>query len=165
MLFDPEPSDAADQRVKELFQPGPFRLGSRAAVAASEVAAVQSRPKPPRPSPRMDHGVFRKLKQGKFRPEARIDLHGMTADAAHSELMEFAFRAHASGKRLVLVITGKGRGAADDDPFPSRPGVLRRSLPEWLGRPPLNSIVQEWTEAHIRHGGSGAFYVYLRRAR
>lgn len=146
----------------EVFRPTPFRIGSR---ATSAPAPATSATPVSRPSPRMDHGTYRKLKQGRFRPEARIDLHGMTADAAHSALTGFIFRAHASGKRLLLVITGKGRGGLDDDPFPSRPGVLRRSLPDWLSRPPLNSVVQEWTEAHLRHGGSGAFYVYLRRPR
>ena len=113
----------------------------------------------------MDSSAFRKLKKGKLRPEVKVDLHGMTADAAHAALTGFLFRAHSSGKRLILVITGKGRPGTDDGPIPSRPGVLRRNLPEWLSRPPLNSVVQEWTEAHLRHGGSGAFYVYLRRPR
>lgn len=148
-----------------VFHVAPFQIGSSAGSATAEAAAaLAARPRAKVP-PRMDHGVYRKLKQGKVRPEGRIDLHGMTADAAHAALLGFVFRAHASGKRLILVITGKGRGGGDDDPFPSRPGVLRRSLPEWLVRPPLNAVVQEWTEAHMRHGGSGAFYVYLRRPR
>lgn len=152
------------ESASEGFRPEPFQIGSRATTSIANSTTSRARPETKRPSPRMDHGAFRKLKKGKFRPEARLDLHGMTADAAHSALTGFLFQAQASGKRLVLVITGKGRSGADDDPLPSRPGVLRRSLPEWLVRPPLSSVVQEWTEAHVRHGGSGAFYVYLRRS-
>lgn len=114
---------------------------------------------------RMDTGTFRKLKRGKGRPEARIDLHGMTAEAARLALTTFLIGAQNSGKRLVLVITGKGRSGDDEGPIPVRAGVLRRSLPEWTSRPPLSSVVLQTTEAHQRHGGSGAFYVYLRRSR
>lgn len=113
----------------------------------------------------MDRATYQRMKRGKTRPEARIDLHGMTADAALSALSGFLFRAHASGKRLVLVITGKGRTALDDGPIPMRAGVLRQSLPDWVSRPPLSAIVMQATEAHQRHGGSGAFYLYLRRPR
>ncbi|WP_315898768.1 Smr/MutS family protein [Vannielia litorea] len=80
--------------------------------------------------------------------------------------MKFIHSAHADGKRLVLVITGKGRTKPDDDgPIPSRPGVLRRQVPDWLTRPPLASLVLEVIPANLRHGGDGAFYVYLRRTR
>jgi DNA-nicking Smr family endonuclease len=163
-------SDQADgnqnrpQPVAE-FRIEPFRVGSRATTALSEGPASPSSTPSGRPALNMDRATFQKMKRGKVRPEARIDLHGMTADAAHNALTAFLFHAHASGKRLVLVITGKGRPGTDDGPIPSRVGVLRRSLPEWLSRPPLQAIVQQATESHQRHGGSGAFYVYLRRAR
>lgn len=114
---------------------------------------------------RMDRKTYSRMKRGKADPEARIDLHGMTVAAAQTALIGFILRAYADEKRLVLVITGKGRHADDGDPVPRRTGVLRQHLPEWLSSSPLNQIVLDWTSSHQRHGGSGAFYVYLRRRR
>jgi len=111
----------------------------------------------------MDHKAYGRMKRGKLEPEARIDLHGMTQAAAHSALNAFILRAHASGHRLVLVITGKGRDGAEAGPIPSGPGILRRQVPHWLELPPLNQAVLQVAAAHARHGGSGAYYVYLRR--
>lgn len=110
---------------------------------------------------RMDHKTHKRMSQGKLRPEARLDLHGMTLAAAHPELMRFILSCQANGLRLVLVITGKGRG--DHGPLPTRPGALRHQVPIWLHQPPLAGAVQQVTAAHYRHGGEGAYYVYLRR--
>ncbi len=112
---------------------------------------------------RMDHRAFRKMKRGKSEPEARIDLHGMTLAEAHPALIAFILRAQASGTRLVLVITGKGRSSGDGGPIPQRVGALRHQVPHWLHSPPLVAAVQQIAPAHQRHGGGGAYYVYLRR--
>ena len=90
------------------------------------------------------------LRRGRHEPDARIDLHGLSHDTAYSAALRFLSRAQAEGKRLVLVITGKG-------------GVLRARLPYWLGQSELKPLIAGVREAHIRHGGSGAFYVLLRR--
>lgn len=112
---------------------------------------------------RMDAKAFGKMNKGKLSPESRIDLHGMTLSEAHPELMAFILGAHVAGLRLVLVITGKGKLKADHGPIPQRMGVLRHQVPQWLRLPPLAAAVLQVAEAHLRHGGSGAFYVYLRR--
>ena len=114
---------------------------------------------------RMDQKAFKRMKRGKMAPEGRIDLHGMTLDRAHPALTRFILGAAGSGKRLVLVITGKGRDRDDGDPIPTRKGVLRHQLPHWLTTPPLVHHVIQFTPAHISHGGEGAFYVYLKRQR
>lgn len=110
---------------------------------------------------RMDAKSFGKMARGKLVPEARIDLHGMTLAEAHPELIRFILSAQSDGLRLVLVITGKGKGVAD--PVPRPIGALRHQVPHWLRLPPLALSVQQVAEAHLKHGGSGAFYVYLRR--
>ena len=92
------------------------------------------------------------LRRGRIEPEARIDLHGMTHDGAYRALIGFLTRARSDDKRVVLVVTGKG-------------GVLRDALPLWLGQKDLAPLVSGISEAHIKHGGSGAFYVSLRRTR
>lgn len=110
---------------------------------------------------RMDPKTHRRMTRGKLRPEARLDLHGMTLAVAHPRLIEFLMSCHAAGFRLVLIITGKGRG--DHGPLPTRPGALRHHVPFWLHGAPLSALVQQVTAAHDRHGGEGAYYVYLRR--
>ena len=113
----------------------------------------------------MDNKAFTKLKRGKLSPEGRIDLHGMTLDRAHPALTRFILGAHKNGKRLVLVITGKGKMRDEGGPIPVRHGVLRHQVPQWLSMPPLASAVLQVSQAHISHGGGGAYYVYLRRQR
>ncbi len=113
----------------------------------------------------MDMKQFQRMTRGKLEPEARIDLHGMTLAQAHAALNGFILRAQGAGLRLVLVITGKGKSVADDGPIPRRPGALKHDVPQWLRMAPLAGAVLELREAHARHGGSGAYYVYLRRGR
>lgn len=113
----------------------------------------------------MDWKQHKKMKRGRIRPEARIDLHGMTIAQAHPALSRFILDASANGLRLVLVITGKGKSRPDTGPIPERHGVLRHQVPHWLHNAPLKQHVLQITEAHVSHGGQGAYYVYLRRSR
>jgi DNA-nicking Smr family endonuclease len=136
----------------------PFRLGEKKqnpAVAAKPVVPLLN----------MDAKAYGKMTRGKLTPEARIDLHGMTLAEAHPELIRFILNAHSDGLRLVLVITGKGKPGADHGPIPQRAGVLRHQLPHWLRQVPLSPVILQVNEAHLRHGGSGAYYVYLKRQR
>ena len=111
----------------------------------------------------MDAKAHARMTRGKLAPEARIDLHGMTLAEAHPELIRFILNAHSAGLRLVLVITGKGKQKPDHGPIPQRLGVLRHQLPLWLRQAPLAPCVLQISEAHLKHGGTGAFYIYLRR--
>lgn len=111
----------------------------------------------------MDAKTHGRMTRGKLQPEARIDLHGLTLSKAHPELIRFILNAQARGLRLVLVITGKGKQRDDGGPIPQRVGALRHQVPGWLHLPPLGPAVLQVAEAHQRHGGSGAYYVYLRR--
>jgi DNA-nicking Smr family endonuclease len=113
----------------------------------------------------MDNKSYGKMKRGKIKPEARIDLHGMTMAEAHPELMAFILGSQAVGRRLVLVITGKGKDRDDGGPIPTRHGILRHQVPQWLALPPLAQAILQVTPAHLKHGGHGAYYVYLRRNR
>jgi len=99
-----------------------------------------------------------KLSRGRSEIEARLDLHGMTQMRAHRALSGFLQRAHHEGLTFVLVITGKGRSGGES-------GVLRRQVPEWLSLPEFRAFVVGFEEAHIGHGGEGALYVRIRRAR
>lgn len=113
----------------------------------------------------MDRKSYERMSRGKLSPEARIDLHGMTVAEAHPELIRFILNSWSEGRRLVLVITGKGKPGPDFGPIPQRYGVLKHQVPHWLRLPPLGPCILQVTEAHLKHGGSGAYYVYLRRPR
>ena len=154
--------------------PPPMLRKSRSVVIGKPTGSVKKAPNNLMPSlpdqlggtpVQMDKKSFGKLKRGKLKPEGRIDLHGMTLDRAHPALTRFILSSHKSGRRLVLVITGKGKQRDEGGPIPVRHGVLRHQVPQWLGMVPLSSAVLQVSQAHISHGGGGAYYVYLRRHR
>jgi DNA-nicking Smr family endonuclease len=108
-----------------------------------------------------------RLKRGLIEPDARIDLHGMTQLAAHRTLFAWMTTAHQRGLRLVLVVTGKGNPRNDENaPWMMSPhGVLKQMVPRWLNEPELAALIAAIHPAHTKHGGDGALYVYLRKAR
>jgi len=108
-----------------------------------------------------------RLRKGKVEPDGRIDLHGMTEAVAHRTLHTWLVAAHGRGYRLVLVITGKGNPRKDESTawMQSPHGVLKQMVPRWLNEPELKALIASTSPAHVRHGGDGALYVYLRKAR
>ena len=101
----------------------------------------------------IDGSTQRRLIRGEILIDLRLDLHGMTAARAHNQLHQFIESAAQEGCRCVLVITGKGSG------------VLNGHVPNWLKQKPLSLHVLALAEARPKDGGSGAFYVLLRRKR
>lgn len=121
--------------------------------------------RPSQTSPNMDRRNFQRLLKGKLDIDATLDLHGMTADVAQRRLNQFIRTANTMGHRLLLIITGKGKRADVDEFNRPRSGVLRTGVPEWLKTGPESDLVLQVTQAHPKHGGGGAYYVYLRRNR
>ncbi|WP_119302372.1 Smr/MutS family protein [Dongia deserti] len=130
-------------------------------------------PPPPKPKPApsakphelahgLSHGIDRRqaerFRKGKLPIEGKIDLHGRTQQDAHDDLLAFLRRAHAAGKRTVLVVTGKGMTT-------SKTGILRQAVPRWLNEPAFRSLVLAFDYAEPQHGGEGALYVLLKRVR
>lgn len=138
-----------------------FRIGAKASQKPITPSGVSS---PKGVSANMDKKNFQRLVRGKLDIDGRLDLHGLTQEQAKIMLRAKIMQAHDAGKRLILVITGKGKHRTDEFNR-SVVGVLRQNVPMWLRQPPLNSVVLEVTTAQQRHGGDGAFYVYLRRNR
>lgn len=156
---DPKPRDL--EVPKSWLEP--FRLGQKArSTQGHEIAPSLGEGLRAAPL-QMDAKLHGRMVRGKVTPEARIDLHGMTLAEAHPELIRFILRAQSEGIRLALVITGKGKRGDDSGPIPQRMGALRHQVPQWLRMPPLSHAVLQVSEAHLKHGGSGAYYVYLRR--
>ena len=128
-------------------------------------------PKAPTPPPlaAIEKRLRQKLSRGQRSVDAKIDLHGLRQDEAHAALQQFLARAHAGGAALVLVVTGKGgrkpveeRGA---DYGEAPRGVLHRLVPIWLSDPSTRRFVIGFEPASQQHGGSGALYVRIRKAR
>lgn len=132
-----------------------------APVPKSLAAPRKSPAAPPPPLAPLGRRERSQLSRGRKEIDARLDLHGMTQTKAHRVLLNFLHHAHESGMAFVLVITGKGRTVGPE----SERGVLRRQVPHWLGLPEFRGFVIGFEEAHIGHGGEGALYVRVRRAR
>jgi DNA-nicking Smr family endonuclease len=105
----------------------------------------------------VDGNTRKKMQRGSLEPAARLDLHGFTQEAAHRALLSFLRGSHKSGARLILVITGKG------NPKKEGGGVLKAMVPRWLHQAEFSALIAAIEPAHIRHGGAGALYVYLRK--
>jgi DNA-nicking Smr family endonuclease len=107
-----------------------------------------------------DRDIDRALSRGRRAPEAKLDLHGMTLAAAERAVAEFLAESSERGRRLVLIITGKGLRLEGGRVFGGR---IRAEFSAWLDRADNRARVAGVRAAHPRHGGSGAFYVLLRR--
>ena len=149
--LSPAPAEAETNVVKK------SPASPRPIAAARIVAPAKPAPPPLAPIGRRERSH---LSRGRKEIDARLDLHGMTQTRAHRALFGFLQRAHHDGLTFVLVITGKGKMGLE-----SERGVLRRQVPQWLGLPEFRSLVVGFEEAHIGHGGEGALYVRVRRAR
>ncbi|MGO9046107.1 MAG: Smr/MutS family protein [Xanthobacteraceae bacterium] len=155
----PEPSQPAKVSAKD----------DKSVSARPRVVVRHERPpekKPPEKTAPPLAPLGRRLKQrvarGREAIDARLDLHGFTQVHAHAELLRFLRRAQADGARIVLVVTGKGAGKGGDA---HERGVLKRQVPLWLSLPEFRSLIVGFEDAHAGHGGAGALYVRLRRAR
>lgn len=118
----------------------------------------------PPPLVPLERRLRQRLARGHSPIDAVIDLHGLRQSEAHDALRRFLAGAQSQGARVVLVVTGKGGGAAREAGLFEERGVLRRTVPHWLRLPDLRSVVIGFEEAAGSHGGSGALYVRIRRA-
>lgn len=142
----------------------PKRAAAPPRRPAPVTSATPARPPAPPPlaegeAPGVDKRTATRLRRGLMTVEATLDLHGLGRETARERLTAFIASHHAAGRRCVLVITGKG---LKDD---WSPGVIRSAVPQWLNEPPLRPLVLSFATAQPQHGGSGAIYVLLKRAR
>ena len=105
----------------------------------------------------------KRVSRGRREIDASVDLHGLTQEQAFQRLQGFLAQAVIMQNRCVLIITGKGPPQTRDAPLYASPrGVLRRRFLEWVDGP-LSGNIASVAQAHQRHGGAGAFYVFLKR--
>lgn len=103
-------------------------------------------------------GILAKLRRGDFSYQAYVDLHGYDRVQARQVVVDFLRGSFARNQRCVLIISGRGHNSANRQP------VLREHLVTWLTRSPLNRVVLAFATARSYDGGTGAFYVLLRRS-
>lgn len=106
----------------------------------------------------------RKLKQGVIRPDYTLDLHGHSLDTAYDRLMSGLDQARAMEARVVLLIAGRSRPVDPADRAEKR-GAIRAKILDWLAASRHEGAISAVRRAHIRHGGEGALYLVLKRAR
>ena len=99
------------------------------------------------------HGVMRKMKQGAFAIEARLDLHGKNVEQARFALLQFVQDCRRFDVRLAIVLHGKGELG---DP----PALLKSYTNRWLREIPE---VLAFHSAPKHHGGVGAVYVLIKK--
>ncbi len=105
--------------------------------------------------PGIQDGVFRKLRLGKYDTEARLDLHKRTLEQARNDVYRFIQECIEHDIRCVLMLPGKGDRNVKD------PALLKSYLVYWLTE---LEDVHAFHTAQPHHGGSGAFYVLLRKS-
>ncbi|MFA6279577.1 MAG: Smr/MutS family protein [Bdellovibrionales bacterium] len=173
-------SSAEDQDIWGLYAKGVKRMGdkepeaplqTKSAVPLPQAAAPLESPEkepalqreaaaPPPSLPKvwnkepLDLRIERNMSLGDVFIEAKLDLHGQTEAGAYESFKAFVETQSERGKRMLLVITGKGALGTS---------VLRSNLPRWCAVPPFDAQVLAVRTAAQHHGGDGAYYVLLRK--
>ena len=122
-------------------------------------------PRAPHPFAAGDPRLDKMAARGRLPIDATLDLHGHTQRTARGVLHRFIAEGHARGARCLLVITGKGSSELTRglDRQEAGRGILRARLSDWIGEEPVRKFVSRASKAHQRHGGAGAFYVFLKK--
>jgi DNA-nicking Smr family endonuclease len=116
-----------------------------------------------RPGITLDGGWDRRLTKGVVAPDDVVDLHGHTLASAHAMLDARLGQAVARGDRVVLLVTGKPPRPESERPHAR--GAIRAAVADWLHSSRHAGHIAAVRNAHPRHGGAGALYLILRRAR
>jgi DNA-nicking Smr family endonuclease len=167
------PDEAALWRkVVESVRPidGKAAVEAPAPIPPKEVQTVAKRVRSAVPPPKaarakapgttLDSSWDRRLSRGLVQPDLSLDLHGHNLATAYDLLDRKLEQAIAIGARTLLLITGKA-----PSPATPRRGAIRAAVGDWLGASRHAADIAAVRNAHPRHGGSGALYIILRRAR
>lgn len=134
--------------------------------APTVAPAPRAAPPPKRrrsgPGTTLDAGWDRRLGRGMVSPDLVVDLHGHSQAAAYDLLDRRLDQAIAAGERLLLLVTGK---PPSGERRPVERGAIRAAVHDWLAASRHAGAIAAVRNAHPRHGGAGALYIVLRRAR
>ena len=107
-----------------------------------------------------------KLKKKKNLKIKNIDLHGSTLEDANKIIQNFIENAYENNVSKLIVVTGKGiHSSVEKDPYVSKDlSILKYSVPEFIeNNIELMKKIIEIKDANIEDGGSGAFYIFLKK--
>ena len=108
---------------------------------------------------------FKSSKQKTFKVRS-IDLHGYTLEEANQIIERFIYQSFREKINKLIVVTGKGIHSQNEkDPYVSKDlSILKYSVPEFIeNNKSLMNIINEIKDASIEDGGSGAFYIFLKK--
>ena len=114
---------------------------------------------------KMPNKDFVDKKKARHEKIKKIDLHGYTIEEANKVVEQFIQKCFDENVTKIIVITGKGlRSKNVENPYLSKDlSILKYSVPEFIeNNKSLTRVIIETTDAKIKDGGSGAFYIYLK---
>ena len=95
-----------------------------------------------------------------------LDLHGKTLDEANQIIENFIRKSYEDKVHKLIIVTGKGLHSSNEkDPYVSKDlGILKYSIPEFVrNNEDLMKIISNISEASVKDGGTGAFYIFLKK--
>lgn len=111
----------------------------------------------------LDKHLAKRFRQGEMPLEMIVDLHGNTMERAFERVYQAINQAFAQRKRCILIITGKGGSFIEREK--SSKGVLKESFSSWMNHTYIKPLILGFSPAQPKDGGTGAFYVLIRRNR
>jgi DNA-nicking Smr family endonuclease len=108
-----------------------------------------------------------RIKKNNYEKIRTIDLHGFTLEEANKKIQNFILKAFDDKVSKLIIVTGKGiHSDVEKNPYVSKDlSILKYSVPEFISNNNLlMSKIREITDAKIEDGGSGAFYIYLKKS-
>ena len=105
----------------------------------------------------IDAKTRKKMDRGEIEIDATLDLHNQTMEVAYLSLVQFINQSYKLSRRMLLVITGKGKRSGDSLT------IIKNEFLVWINDPRLRNKIIRFSQAHRKHGGGGAYYILLKR--
>jgi len=112
----------------------------------------------------LEKNTLKKIKKGKFKIQSKLDLHGFTLEESKEKVVEFILKNYKYKKRLLLIITGKGKRLTVSEGWRGT-GKLKKNVPMWLRSVQLSKYILWFDSASPENGGDGALMIYLRKSK
>ena len=112
----------------------------------------------------LEKNTLRKIKKGKLKIQSKLDLHGFTVEESKEKVAEFILKNYEYKKRLLLIITGKGKRLGVSEGWKGT-GKLKKNVPIWLSSVQLSKYILWFDSARPENGGEGALMIYLKKSK
>ena len=168
LKIDPVSTDGKKENAYSLKLDPAFHVESTEHLAVAEVPSAKIVSKKKKQKQKIEKSaknleVSLVSKHYVFPEQDELNLHSKSVQGAYNLVMDFIEDAHHTGKKVVLVITGKGNHGSRYSKTPEyKVGKIKQALPEWLKDARIKHLIEDYAQAHGVHGGGGAFYVMLK---